>query len=409
MVAFTNPLRDHRNRSLKGHQMKGVVVNNDDSGHEDGVRGQRCQIRCHSVHANVKDADLPWFSPQSLDSANGSGGGSHGPVPPVGTVVHVTFMDDSQYHGQYMAGPVDDQRKLTEFTKKGTRYGDRYPHVAGSTDYSGSLTAHDYKGDAQERTHVAGTSHQIDGKGNVLHVVNGNAPSKNKDAVELFPSGGTLLVHGDGTVWASGKLTLNAVGPLSIVVVGDVAVSTKGNAAVTAGQNATVSAQKDATVVAGQSAKVSAKQDATVTAGQNAHLTAAANVDVTAGSHLQLTGATITSSVEIVIGGTSTVAPTSDAATPKGVSKGKAPTPRRRPNPTAPADTASGEDVGPDAAASTSTSQADAETAALDQTAKDAVNQRALASLTATGQDSVTLTDTLPSGGSYSYTATRDA
>jgi len=411
MVAFINPLREQKRRSLAGNQMKAVIVNNDDSKHEDKVRGSRVQARIETLHANIKDADLPWFSPKQLHSANGGQGGAHGPIPPVGTVVHVEFRDDSQYHGQYMAGPQDEARNLDEFTNPKTKHGKDYPHVHGGVDYSGSLHAANSKTDSTERTHVSGTSHKVDGKGNVLYVINGDAETKNKDAAKEFPKGGTIIAYGDANLWVSGKVVINAQGNADVVVAGTARVSAKKDASVIAGQNASVSAKQNASVVAGKDLNATAKGKVTVAAEGEAQVSSKSTLHLSASSAIKFNAPSITSSVPIVLAGGKGPADAGSAADPAKVQSGSAPKPRRRPDPKAPKDDPAGEAAGPDQEMSAQESEAEGKevASALDEAEKSALRVKAQAELVSKpDQQEVELETKLPSGETYKYKVTRD-
>jgi hypothetical protein len=91
------------------------------------------------------------------------------------------------------------------------------------------LSANNTKKDTVENTHVSGTSHQIDGGGNVKVVVAGNAATGNPDRELKFPKGATIEISGDCTLKVKDGVVLELQKDVIIKTTGDVKVtSTEG-------------------------------------------------------------------------------------------------------------------------------------------------------------------------------------
>jgi hypothetical protein len=349
-MTFTNMLREQHPRTFGGKRMNGWVVNNDDSKHADGKRLQRMQIRLPHLHDDIEDADLPWFTTGGQSPYSGGADiGNHGPIPPNGTKTWIRFEDDSQYHGQYLAGVATTDNQIPEFVDpqgkdkddqadpgndgdnsstgpddkvkdedNPTIYGKEdyrkdYPQAHGSVDESGNFTGHSMKTDFHETYHVSGTSKAIDGKGNMQVNINGNADRStssehrargemgggNPNAKAKLPEGFSSAVFGHGTIYISKDCTISVGGNASIITKGD----------------ALVSAQGKCTVASKGDVKVSSK----------------GKLDLVSDSHIQLSAPSITSSVEIVVGGSGS------SETPKDVKAAGAIKVRKRPAPMIPA------------------------------------------------------------------------
>lgn len=307
-------LGDHK--GIGKRRFQGWVVKNDDSKDKDKSKQQlqRIRVRIHDLHDEIKDEDLPWFSPGNLPSYSGGANvGDHGPIPPVGSKVWVEFEGDTQYHGVYTGAVQAKTNKISDFTGKG-KYAKSYPNAAGGVDRSGSLAAADHVRDWKEETHVSGTSTQVDGKGNVMAVVNGDAERKDNDKAEKqFPKGFNTVIFGN----------------LNIHVSGDINASCTGKANVTSAGDANVSAKQKVNVVAGADVNVTAKGKAVVASEGAAHVSSKDELHLSAAKKIDLDAPSITSSVEIVL------APGKkplDAAKPGGVVSAKPPKPRSRPD-----------------------------------------------------------------------------
>lgn len=286
---FTNLFRDMDNhKGIGKRRFQGWVVNNDDSKDEDKNKRQlqRIKVRIHDLHDNVKDEDLPWLLPGNLPSYSGGANvGDHGPVPPNGSKVWVEFEGDTQYHGVYTGAVQAKTNKISDFTNKG-KYAKNYPAASGGVDQSGSLTAKDHVKDTSEETHVAGTTTQTDGKGNVMSVVNGDAERKdNPKAEKQFPKGFSTVIFGN----------------LNIHVQGDINASCSGKANVTAGADANVSAKQKVNVIAGADVTVNSKGKTDVVAQGEVHVSSQDTVNVSAKKKIALDAPSITSSVVIVV------------------------------------------------------------------------------------------------------------
>jgi len=151
--------------------------------------------------------------------------GCSGPIPSIGSKLNMEYPDDSMYHGMYYGTVTTKDTKIGDFTGS-SGYGSDYPHVEGNVDESGNLSAVNTKRDTQERTHVSGTSHEIDGAGNVRVRVNGGAETGNKDREVKFPTGSTLEITGDCTLKVSKGVTIQCQGPVKINSSGDIELTT---------------------------------------------------------------------------------------------------------------------------------------------------------------------------------------
>ncbi len=211
-MGFANQFRQQDKRTLKGNRMVGVVVSVDDD-----KKQQRIKVRVHELHKNIPDDALPWLSPSSLTSSNAAGGaGTHGPIPLKGSKVWTQFTDDSQYHGEYLGGVNTQDTKLDDFTKEGSKWSKNYGHAFGGVDGSGNFDGIDNKADLKESTHVSGTTHQIDGKGNEYHGTNGDANTGNKDAVGEHAKGYTHDIHGDCNINCSGVVNISGATSINL-------------------------------------------------------------------------------------------------------------------------------------------------------------------------------------------------
>jgi hypothetical protein len=224
-MGFTNLLREMGNRSIGQRRLSGWVVNN-----KDPEQNQRVRVRIHDLHEGIPDDKLPWFAAGDLPSYSGSADlGNHGPLPPVGSKVWVTFDDDTQYHGTYHGAVVNSKNQIPEFTGKDSIYGPDYPQAYGSVDESGNLSGTSTIRDTKAFTHVSGTGHEIDGRGNFSAVINGDAErNDNPKAQKKYPKGGTFAIFGDMTLYVSGEITIQCKGDANINANGDVSVSSKG-------------------------------------------------------------------------------------------------------------------------------------------------------------------------------------
>lgn len=413
---FTNAMRDLSDyRGIGKRRFQGWVVNNDDTKRDDEkLHGlQHMQIRIADLHDNTSDADLPYFAPASLPSYSGASDmGHHGPIPPNGSKVWVEYEGDTQYHGVYLGAVQTDSNRIPEFTGKG-RYAKSYPQVAGSVDASGSLHAEDHKVDSREFTHVSGTASHVDGKGNVMHVVNGDAKTGNDDASKLFPTGFNAVVFGGLNLWVSGPIVVNSKSAVTLAVVGDVNVSSKGNLAATVQGDATVSAKGAVNAYAGQDLFATAKGKATVAADGDAQVSSKANLWLSAESRIALDAPLITSKVAITIAGGKAPAETATPQTPSNVPDAKPPATRSRPEQSAPPSSATAaQDTAAQQATDTSTKdQSQAAVSSNDSQLKNLQDLRALVQLVSNpgatvAQLETTLTDAVTK---YVSTVTRSA
>jgi hypothetical protein len=91
--------RDIRPSTLEGQTFEGIVVNNDDSSHEDQKKLGRIQIRVAGFFDGFADEDLPWCiyeTNESLDGSSPTSGKFN--VPAIGARVNVKFQKGSVYH-----------------------------------------------------------------------------------------------------------------------------------------------------------------------------------------------------------------------------------------------------------------------------------------------------------------------
>ena len=222
-MSFFNALREDDQRDIRRKKLQGWVTKSTDP-----MKLQRVQVRIHDLHYEIADADLPWFSPNQLAAYSGAANvGDHGPIPQVGTKIWVEFDDASQYHGTYGGGVTTTTNQIPEFTASGNGvtlpggssydFHQNYPASNGSVDGSGSISGSDEHTDTVTNIHVSGTGHAIDGKGNVSHVVNGNATrSDNPNASSLFSKGLTSAIFGGMTLYVSGNLSVSVGGNADI-------------------------------------------------------------------------------------------------------------------------------------------------------------------------------------------------
>lgn len=270
-MAFIGPMRQMESRGIAGVRFQGFVVKNDDSDVKDekSRKQQRIKVRIPDLHDDIKDDDdLPWFSTGNLPSYSGSSNiGDHGPIPPIGTKVWVSFSDDTQYHGHYIGAVQNEKTKIPEFTDKKSEYSQSYPHAHGSVDQSGTFHAVDTKRDVREHTHVTGTAHHIDGKGNVNVVINGDVERKdNKDAAKKFAKGLTMAVFGDISLYVSGNIKFEVKGDTEIVTKGKTNIASKGDCK--------VQSKGKMDVIAEGECKVSSKKKLTIVSEKELQLVA---------------------------------------------------------------------------------------------------------------------------------------
>lgn len=284
-MGFTNFLREMDDRTIGGKRMMGWVVGDPS---EDKTQTQRLRIRIHDLHDDIPDDKLPYFSAGNTSPYSGAANmGDHGPIPPQGSKVWISFGDSSQYHGLYHGGVQTTENKVPEFTDKG-EFGSDYGHVYGGVNSSGTLSATNTNTDAHMWEHVSGTSYHVDGKGNTNVVVSGNAANPNVNAGHAS----TVRAQRYGASSGSGGLNTAVFGALNIYVSGVVNIGCGGNATIAANGKATLSAKGDLAIVSGGA--------------------------------LTLVGSSIKSSVDIVTGA---------SGTPATVAAQTAPAVRSRPNP----------------------------------------------------------------------------
>lgn len=250
-MSFTNFMRESDDRSIGHRPMQGWVVQNNDTKkvNPDGTKGpggnQQIQVRVHDLHDDTPDEDLPWFSPEQLSAYSGAADiGHHGPVPQVGTKVWIKFGDDSQYHGTYGGGVANKPNQIPQFTGQGKpvklpdgtpyNFATNYPAVNGHVNGSGTFRGIDETTDVTHHNHVSGTAIATDGKGNVSHVVNGDAPRPdNPNAKKIFGKGYSMVVFGDINMYASGKIIITSIGDCDISTNGSANIVSQGTCNVT--------------------------------------------------------------------------------------------------------------------------------------------------------------------------------
>jgi hypothetical protein len=235
----------HNEHDLEGTRFHGVVIDNKDPNMTQGLK-----LRT-PAHEGIDDEDLPWVHPHQANMAGNAGGGTGelGTIPPIGAKVHMSHPDGTMYNAVYHGTVTTKDAKVKDLTQGD--YGKNYPHVQGSVDPSGNLHAKDNEFDTVENTHVSGTSHQVDGKGNVNYVINGDAKTNNPKAKKKFPKGGSMTIHGDGTITISGNCSISATGNVSISCNGNAAVSAKGKASLTSGSSVSISGKSVAISTSG--------------------------------------------------------------------------------------------------------------------------------------------------------------
>ena len=75
----------------------GKVIYNEDTTHTG-----RCKVRVFGLFDNLKDENIPWFTPMNSSIFSAGGAGSLD-VPKIGTIVRVKFSNNDYYSGEYMA------------------------------------------------------------------------------------------------------------------------------------------------------------------------------------------------------------------------------------------------------------------------------------------------------------------
>ena len=75
----------------------GKVIYNEDTTHTG-----RCKVRVFGLFDNLKDQNIPWFTPMNSSIFSAGGAGSLD-VPKIGTIVRVKFSNNDYYSGEYMA------------------------------------------------------------------------------------------------------------------------------------------------------------------------------------------------------------------------------------------------------------------------------------------------------------------
>ena len=314
-MGFFNFLRESDDSRTFSHApLQGWVVSTDDKNHN-----QQVKVRIHDLHDDIKDEDLPWFSPEQMAPFSGSANiGAHGPIPPVGTKVWIKFGDPSQYHGTYGGAVINSATQVPEFAGKadtpvalpdGSKYNfkENYPEANGVVDQSGNLSATDTKTDVTVNQHVSGTSTAIDGKGNFSAVVNGNAKrDDNSNAKGIFPPGGNVAIFGNLTIYVSGNISVSCGGNTSITSTGTTSVQSKGKVSIVGSDEIDITSNSSSKPL-----------------------------NIASNCMIQLQAPSIVSSVPITTGANVQI------ASPDTVSSQTAPTGRTRPNPTVNANVAS--------------------------------------------------------------------
>jgi len=297
MLSLGRDIEDELNE-LTNRKFYGVVVDNNDP-----EKLQRIKLRIAGLHDDLKDEDLPWTFPSNANTHNNGGGttGQLGPIPPVGTKLHMKYHDDSMYHGYYEGSVTTKEQRLKSLTTGD--HGKDYPNVHGTEDASGTLHAINTKRDTVDYTHVSGTGWSIDGSGNLQVNVNGGYDNKNKDATKgKYPTGANFRITGNATVVIDGGLPIQATGSVSIVCNGDASIAAYGNTSISCNGNAAISAKGNASVACNGNASLAAKGNASVSGDGGVTVSAGGALNLV-GSSIALSAGAITSSVPIVLGG----------------------------------------------------------------------------------------------------------
>jgi hypothetical protein len=185
------------NQNLRGGDMYGWIVENDDSKAKDGKKLGRVKIRVPQLHRTIPDEDLPWVFPMSEGTPGFEGDGGVGAfnVPAKGAKVR-TKMDQNDPHQLRYGGsiPTENVIKNNEI-----RNDPDYPHVAGFVDHGGNkFRTNNKEGKTEiDYTHVSGSGFKIDNDGNVYLYSAKKLFIGAKDDVEIV-SDKAVKVHGKG-------------------------------------------------------------------------------------------------------------------------------------------------------------------------------------------------------------------
>lgn len=154
---------------FRGHIFIGVVRFNNDP-----LRLERIKVSIPGVFDSSNEAELPWVAPLAEGPIpNGSGFGSFGLVPPVGSKVFVQFQHGNPLYPVYYGSPIVQGDRVAEANVN-------YPNRYGWRDPRGNVFYVDTTegGNVIRLQHASGTTITINNDGSVSLVAVGPISSQ---------------------------------------------------------------------------------------------------------------------------------------------------------------------------------------------------------------------------------------
>jgi Type VI secretion system/phage-baseplate injector OB domain len=196
-VGMSKPTDVLRGNSLKGQEMYGWVVDNNDP-----KKKGRVKIRVPQLHRTIPDDDLPWAMPKATGQPGAGGGVGAWAIPAEGSKVSVNFDQDDPHNLKFGRSiTTDDVAKDNEL-----RNDPDYPFVSGHVDEAGNMVRTNTKEGKVEAgfTHVSGSSVLMDNDGNVYIFAAKNVFFGCKGDMELVAQG-TIKMHATGSMSLKGS------------------------------------------------------------------------------------------------------------------------------------------------------------------------------------------------------------
>lgn len=189
---------------FRGHIFIGIVRFNNDP-----LRLERIKVSIPGVFDSPNEAELPWVAPLAEGPIpNGSGFGSFGLVPPVGSKVFVQFQHGNPLYPVYYGSPIVQGDRVAEANVN-------YPNRYGWRDPRGNVFYVDTTegGNVIRLEHASGTTVTINNDGRVT--------VQSVEEVQVISEGNMLLQsNADLRIQATGRIDLESGGDTVLVTGG---------------------------------------------------------------------------------------------------------------------------------------------------------------------------------------------
>lgn len=242
---------------FRGQHYTATVVNNDDSGHEDGQKRQRCRLRIPVLHRGIPDDQLPYSMPMPGGGPTNAGGGVGSVnVPPKGAKVYVRFDGEDPHTPYYVSSPTtDDVHKDNELLKED------YPHTSGSVDAYGNKQSVNRKQGTITDTHKSGSMFHRNKDGDIVISAARNLILQGGGDIKVASKGKTQVYgQGDVEVGSKSAMRMQGQGGLSLKtpVPGGVSINPLGSIGDVASLDPTIGGARDTPVIPDASGQTSA-------------------------------------------------------------------------------------------------------------------------------------------------------